>query len=997
MENGDQKRYWRSLKELACGPDFVHGVEAEFAESPLQIEGGPNRRGFLKAAGFTFASALVTSCGEAPVQKAMPYLAQPEGIVPGRSLYYASTCAGCTAGCGVLMKSRDGRPIKLEGNPEHPFSRGGLCAVGQASILGLYDSLRLKQPLVRGKPASWEEADRAIRRELARVRQANGAVRFLTQTITSPTKNAAIADFLKLFRDARHAIYDPLSVSALLDAHDETHGVRALPHYRFGNAEVIASFDADFLGTWISPVEFTEEYSRNRDPESRFSYHVQFESRMSLTGSKADRRVRVSQAEIPELLEQLADEIRGQSNPGTGAEIRDLAARLKNAKGRSLVISGSQDVAVQILCNEINHRLENYGSAVDLERPSYQRQGDDRELERLVAEVASGKVAALFMDGVNPAYDLPDGAAFPAYLKNVPLVVSFAGRMDETAALAHYVCPDHHPLESWSDAEAVSGTVSMSQPAVRPLGNTRPVLESLTGWAGVRKPVYEILREHWREQIFPRQKREASFEAFWERSVHDGFAAVEPHRFSPKPAHFPRRLQAVRAAAELDTYELVLYPKPGMLDGRHAYNPWLQELPDPITKITWDNYACLAPATAARLGLSEGDVVSVEVNGRKLEFPAVLQPGQHDKVVAIALGYGRKESQRFATIGPEWISARPSVGEDGLVGRNAAPFLTLEGGALRYSRAGARIKAAGRKYGLAATQSHHTLSVPRNLQPAGSETRPIVQELTLAAFLAGGAEHRPDEPERELWPPDHPSPGHRWGMAIDLTACTGCSACVIACQVENNTPVAGKDEVRRRREMHWMRIDRYYSGGPDDVEVAHQPMLCQQCEHAPCETVCPVLATVHSEEGLNQQIYNRCVGTRYCANNCPYKTRRFNWFNYVREDRLANMVLNPDVAVRSRGVMEKCTFCVQRIQEAKIEAKRTGVPLGDGDIQPACQQSCPARAIIFGDTNDPASEVSKLMRSRRRYRVLEEINVRPSVGYLKLVRNKEEAAGKTNG
>jgi molybdopterin-containing oxidoreductase family iron-sulfur binding subunit len=433
-------------------------------------------------------------------------------------------------------------------------------------------------------------------------------------------------------------------------------------------------------------------------------------------------------------------------------------------------------------------------------------------------------------------------------------------------------------------------------------------------------------------------------------------------------------------------YTIALHPTVGMLDGSHAYNPWLHELPDPIAKVTWDNFAAFSPAAASSLGLQDGDVVRIEA-GAVIELPVVVQPAQHDSVISIALGYGRKASERFAQLGPRWINARSSVNEDGRIGKNATPLLRLNDGLLRYERAGAKITRTGRRIELAATQIHHTVSVPAHLAPAGSAVRPIVQETTLRQLTEPAHEH---EQHEELWPDDHPYTGHRWGMAVDLNACTGCSACVIACQAENNTPVVGKDEVRRRREMHWIRIDRYYSGPPDDVEVAHQPMMCQQCDHAPCETVCPVLATVHSEEGLNQQIYNRCVGTRYCANNCPYKTRRFNWFDYPREDRLANMALNPDVTVRSRGVMEKCTFCVQRIQEAKIEAKLAGVPVKDGDIRTACEQACPANAIVFGDVNDPDSRVSRLARGDRQYRVLEELNVGPAVHYLKIVRTRGE-------
>ncbi len=933
---------------------------------------------------------MLTGCRQAPVNKAIPQLAQPEGFTPGRSYDYASTCAGCAAGCGVLVKTRDGRPIKLEGNPEHPVSRGGLCAAGQASILGLYDSLRFRQPLRGGKQTSWAAIDRELGARLEALGRDGGAVRFLTGTVTSPTIRAAISGFLERFRDARHVEYDALSCSAILDAHERTHGVRAVPRYRFDRAEVIVSFDADFLGAWISPVESTAGYMAGRNPEAgRFSWHAQIEPRLSLTGSKADRRFVRKPAEVAALLIELAAQI--DKGPA-GGDAGLLAERLRQARGRSLVVCGLQDAAAQEACNRINQSLGNYGATLDLDRPSLQRRGNDHETEELLREAASGRVSALLVWGANPVYDLPGGEA----LRAVPLIVSFAERMDETAAAAHYVCPDRHPLESWGDAEPVSGTLSLFQPAIQPLGGGRPLVESLAGWSGSPQSAYEILRASWRERVFPRQSVEADFEKFWERAVHDGYAVVEPARTAGRSRTAPLRPPPPVEAASRGAFDLVLYAKPGMPDGRHAYNPWLQELPDPVTKVTWDNYACLAPAAASRLGVAQGDVVRLEVAGRQLSLPVVVQPGQHEEVVAVALGYGNQGSGRFSKLSRWWLGGGPSVGENGLVGQNAAPMLEFASGVLRYARSGVVVSRTNRKHPLACTQEHHSLSVPKHLAPASGGIRPIVREVALADL--GKLPPPSRGPELELWPPDHAFPNHRWAMVVDLSACTGCSACVIACQVENNVPVVGKDEVRRNREMHWLRIDRYYSEAAGSVEVAHQPMMCQQCEHAPCETVCPVLATVHSEEGLNQQVYNRCVGTRYCANNCPYKARRFNWFEYAREDKLANMVLNPDVTVRSRGVMEKCTFCVQRIQEAKIEAKRRGERLRDGEIQTACQQSCPAKAITFGDLNDPKSRVSLLMRAKRRYRVLEEINVRPSVGYLRVVRNRPaEETGERHG
>lgn len=1035
----EKNKYWKSLPERDADPEFLRGAENEFAgELPVpaaqvtrrgladfvtrilpasadsqasfsrpEKDNGraglsPSRRDFLKAAGFTFAIATATGCSRAPLQNAIPLLNQPEEIVPGRAVFYATTCGGCGARCGVLAKVRDGRPVKLEGNPQHALSQGGLCAAGQASILGLYDSQRLKNPLRAGADSTWEVIDREIKERLESIRTGGGAVRFLTGTINSPTLRAQIADFLKPFADGRHVQYDAVSHSAILDAHEQTHGVRALPAYHFDRAEVVASFDADFLGTWISPVQFTADYRRARDLEakpSRFSYHVQFEPRMSVTGTKADRRVAMAPSETGALLSALADRIAKKSGKPfasaehtfpdhTNAVLDELADRLWAARGKSLVVSGSNDAREQVLVNFINHLLGNYGSTLEVDRPSLQAQGSDRDLEKFLTEVRAGKVQAVFVYSANPAYDLPGvGEA----LKRVPLLVSFAERKDETASLAHYICPDRNYLETWADAEPVSGRLGVTQPVILPLGNTRPVLLSLATWSGHPKPLYDILRDSWQARIYSRRTTQASFDEFWDTAVHDGYVEVKPEATRVKPFNMAA-VEAIAPSAPPQGFELVLYPTVAMQDGRNAHNPWLHELPDPINKVTWDNCASLSPAAAQKLGIQEGDVARIEVAGAPaLELPAYIQPGQHDNVVAVALGYGSTLSARFANIGPNWIDSKPSVGGNGLVGVNAAPLLALSGGALKYSAA-AKLAPTRRRQALATTQQHHTLTVPKKLAPKGSEPRPIIQDTSLAAFLKDPHAGVEDHVEKEdLWPADHPYNNIRWGMVVDLSACTGCSACVIACQAENNIPVVGKDEVRRNREMHWMRIDRYYSDLPGgEVAVAHQPLMCQQCENAPCETVCPVLATVHSEDGLNTQVYNRCVGTRYCANNCPYKGRRFNWFSYARNDQLQNLVLNPDVTVRSRGVMEKCTFCVQRLQAAKIEAKQRGTRVEDGAAQTACQQSCPAKAIYFGDLNDPNSQVSRMMKNPRRYRVLSELNVKPAVGYLTVVRNRPE-------
>jgi len=1110
MNQASTKTYWKSPHNPGNpAPPQENGLAVDGPSATgLQLKGNPplasesadglwslDRRRFLEAAGFSLSLATAAGCGRAPVVHALPFFKHPPGAVPDQLRYYGSTCAGCAAGCGLLAGTRDGRPLKMEGMPEHPLSQGGLCAVGQAQPLELYDSKRLHGPLKRGplkrgplkedKQVPWTEIDLDIANQLGEIKEAGGAVRLVTNTVTSPTLRGAIADFLGQFKDARHITLDAVSSSAILDAHEKTHGSRLLPHYRIDRAKVIVSFGADFLGTWISPVEFTASWCKNRPPtetDPSMSYHVQLESRLSLTGSNADRRLVIAPSEQQRVLRLLADRLAqhaGQpesSSPPTGspataasvagADLAEIAQRLWAARGQALVLCDSQDVNTQITVNRINHLLASYGKTLDIEHPSLQRQGNDREVAELVEELKHGQVAALLVAGTDLTYNLPGRQALADAIDKVRLVVSFAPRIDDFAAHAHYVCPDHHALESWGDAEPIHGLVSIVQPTIRPIYNTRSVLESLSNWsapAAAQKhsvTQYDLVRDYWRKQIMAQQEQ-TDFSQFWDRAVHDGFVRLQRKPVTSQPFQDSRPPDSKRTAEPTPQtgLTLVLYQKIGMPDSQHAQNPWLLELPDPITKVTWDNYVSVSQALAQEQSLEDGDVVRIQIGGEKgnpeqasLELPVFIQPGQHTRTVAIALAYGCPGTDRFAKVGPQWLESRLTVEPGQTVGKNGAPLISITKDTLRYVRQSVTLEKTGRKQTLASTQEHHSIDVPAAVAPHGAERRGMIQETTLAAYAldpyAGSPEaHHPatsqpgqnpaaepqpvrqqDSPqilpgkpsqdlprEAQLWPEDHPMEGHWWGMMIDLNACTGCSACVIACQSENNVPVVGKDEVRRQREMHWLRLDRYYStppesaskepnavendagrGGTDqngtDMEVYHQPMMCHHCDNAPCETVCPVLATVHGDEGLNEQAYNRCVGTRYCANNCPYKVRRFNWFKYTHDDTLQNLVLNPEVTVRSRGVMEKCSMCVQRIEAGKIAARRRGKPLTDGQIQTACQQSCPTRAIVFGDMNDPDSQVSTAIRNPRRYRVLEELNIRPSVGYLRMVKNTNSVA-----
>lgn len=972
-----------------------------------------SRRSFLQAAGFTLATAAA-GCTRAPERSRVAHLVQPEAAEPGKRLHYATTCGGCSAGCGVLATVRDGRPVKLEGMPGHPVSRGGLCAAGQASILGLYDGHRVKQPLHGGEPVPWSRVDALLKADLA---AAHGAVRMLTgsDAAASPSTRALIARFLAKFADGRHDVYDVLSASAIADAHQATHGVRAIPRIRFDRAQVVAAFEADFLGTWISPVEFAAAYAAHRP-----RMHLQVESRMTLTGSKADRRIVLAPGDIGAVMTALAASLAQRAGFGFDARvdlppglptatIDQLAEALWRARGRAVVVCGSEDATVQRLAILVNELLDAYGSTLDLTRPTLQRSGDDRSVGRLMRELESGTVDVLIASGVNPVHELPDGSRWGELLGAVPVLVAVSERIDETASLARYVCPPPHPLESWGDYEPVAGTLCLRQPTMAALGDTRSLDASLAAWSGSPLDALALLQRHWRDHVFDPSSDGASFEAFWDRSLRDGWI-TRAAKGSARQRFDPAAVSAMRRGPQPAAGTLVLaaYPSVALMDGRQGYNPWLLELPDPLTKVTWESCASLSPATARGLGVRDGDlvrVVPVADTGRSLdpdaersiEVPVVVQPGQHDDVVAVPVGFGQLVTRRFAGIGPDWMGAGRQHVAAGPVGANVASLVGPVRSGDEFTPTAVRVFATGRHRDLPRTQSHGRLCV------VGDDAWSADGGGALIRFVDAGQESRlsagvgTDHAARNLWGDGREYAGARWGMVIDLDACTGCSACVVACQVENNTPVVGRDEVRRRREMHWLRIDRYYVDGAHGVAMAHQPMTCHHCGNAPCESVCPVLATTHSSDGLNQQTYSRCIGTRYCMNNCPFKVRTFNWFDYARDERLENLVLNPDVTVRTRGVAEKCTFCVQRIQEARLAARMRGETPADGDVVPACAQTCATSALTFGDLNDPHSRVHRLAGSGRAYTLLDGLNLQPAIRYLSIRRRDGSDADDVNG
>ncbi len=978
-EIGNTTSYWKSPHELRDGSDQL--VILSNAPAPSNA----TRRDFLTLMGFTLAA--LTGCTRGPVQKAIPLLVGSNEMIPGVPNWYATTCAGCASSCSLLVKTRDGRPIKIEGNAQSQLFGGGTCAAGQATVLSLYDDERLRGPLWRGKPIVWEELDKRVMEFLNAAGNDKRKIVLVSGTIVSPSTRRIIEDWQRRHPNFKHVVYDAISVNALRAAQMECFGRAVIPHYRFDKARVIVGLEADFLGPWLSPVEFTRQYAENRKPEtgSRFSHHIQFESGFSLTGSNADLRVSLAPSQLgavaAALLVRVAQKAGIQDLPEAPDPLPDsrildeVGEKLWHHHGASLIVSGSQDISTQTVVNALNFFLGNVGKTIELVPASLQRCGDDAAMAELVEDMQRGDVGMLMLYGVNPGYDYVQADRFLEGLGRVALSISFNDRCDETSSQVDANCPDHHFLEAWGDAEPVELHFSLAQPTIAPLFETRAAQGSLLHWLGRDDDYYAYLREFWRQHIFPRQREIGEFDAFWDNSLRNGVTVFPAAHVGPTE-HFQGNWRAAvrtiheesmyTAPRKQDQFEVQLYEGVSLRDGRHANNPWLQELPDPISKTTWGNFAAIAPAAATQLGLRDGDIVSLGTDKVRITLPVFIQPGQHVRTISIALGYGRKK-----------------VGKAGAnVGANAFPLATMVSGFRRYSLSNITLEKTGKRETLATTQTHFAL-----------EGRPIVQEMTLENYRQPTV-GKPEAVLPSLWAA-RPDGDHSWGMLIDLSACTGCSACVVACQAENNIAVVGKDQVQRTREMHWIRIDRYYSGNEENPTSVHQPMMCQHCGHAPCETVCPVLATTHSSDGLNQQVYNRCIGTRYCANNCPYKVRRFNWFeyssnpeyDYTMESPLSRMVLNPDVTVRSRGVMEKCSLCVQRIQAGKLSAKQENRAVADGDIQTACQQACPAQAIVFGDFRDPASRVSRLRSSRRHYHVLEDLGTLPNVGYLAKVRS----------
>ncbi|OBX21723.1 molybdopterin-containing oxidoreductase family iron-sulfur binding subunit [Gelidibacter algens] len=1048
------KKYWKSVEELNTDSSIVEALrQNEFVEEIPTDEflgnkstlgtSATTRRDFLKYVGFSTAAVSLAAC-EGPIIKSIPYVVQPESIIPGVANFYATTIANGYDFASILVRTREGRPINIQNND---LGQTGANARVNASVLGLYDSMRLQAPVKNGNSISWETFDAETNQKLTDLTNSGKEIVLLTQTFASPSASKLISSFKEKYGNVRHVVYDAISVSGALDAYQAKYGERALPNYDFSKAATIVSVGADFLGDWCGGG-YDAGYALGRIPKNgKMSRHIQIEANMSLTGANADKRIPATPSQQRMVLAKIHGYITGQSVSADlpahiEKEVEKVASELRTAGSNGVLVTGFNDVNAQTIVLNINAALGS--KAFDTKSPITTRQGSDQAVSSLVMDMNAGKVGAIIMCGVNPLYTLPNANEFAEGLKKTELSIAFSMKADETALATQYIAATPHYLESWGDVELKKGHFALMQPTIRPLFDTRQFEEALLKWTGSDVSYHDFIKETWNNSILGGGSfNQALHDGVFSASSADTMAAIFGENMASNSTATPTETSAGTAfasttaisggdaaralvsAPKSDGFELTLYSKVGMGDGKQANNPWLQEFPDPISRVSWDNYLLVSKTDAAKLGIKNWHVadgglnsslVELTLNGVSEILPVIIQPGQAVGSIGMAFGYGRSKGLK----------------EEMQTGKNAYKFYED----FKETQSGASIKVVAGEHEFALIQLHNTL-MGRN---------DIIKETTLEIFNTkdksywnavpmvslNHIETPVTSPEVDLWDEFDRSMGHHFNLAIDLNACTGCGACVVACQAENNVPVVGKKEVRKSRDMYWLRIDRYYSseetfagdvekkenisgllgdngsvGVFDEMEsaamnnpqVAFQPIMCQHCNHAPCETVCPVAATSHGRQGQNQMVYNRCVGTRYCANNCPYKVRRFNWFSYNKNDEfdyymnddLGRMVLNPDVTVRSRGVMEKCSFCIQKTQKTILDAKLAGREIKDVEFHTACSAACDKGAMVFGDINDKESKVAKLKEDKRMYHLLEYIGTKPNVQYHTIVRNTTEA------
>ena len=1039
------KKYWQSVEELKGSSivetlsknEFVGDLPTdEFLGDKETLEASStSRRDFLKYVGFTTAAASLAAC-EGPVRKSIPYVVKPDDITVGVADWYATTIADGYDFANILVKTREGRPILVMPNND---ANGVTNARVQASVLSLYDSqLRLKEPQNRESFLTWDDADKQIKTKLDALKTNNESVVLLTGSLASPSTESIISEFIAAYPNVKHVVYDAVSESGALDAFEAMYGTRSLPTYHFDKAEVIVSVGADFLGDWQGGYD--KSYTAGRKPETgKMSRHIQFESNMTLTGANSDKRVVVKPSEQVFALINLYNAVTGSSLPSKStkadAAIKTVAKELKKAGSKAVVVTGLNDKNAQIIAMAINNALSS--EVMDVVATNNIRQGNDSDVAQLVADLKSGSVKGLITYNVNPLYSLAAANDIADKIKGLKLSVALSDQNDETASAFEFALPASHYLESWGDVSLTAGMHSLVQPTISPLFNSRQLQDVLLKWSGNSTSYYDYLKAYWASNVLGGQS--------WNQALHDGvFKGANSNSNTAKTLDVTAAASALNNATKPSEMELNLFTSTALGDGKQANNPWLQELPDPLTRASWDNYITMSMADARERGFTNpvkdngainGQYANVTVNGVTVSnIPVMIQPGQAKGSIGLALGYGRKQNLKDAM----------------MVGVNAYPLYINA----NHIQTGVTIEKTSGTHKFACTQVQKTIAgrhdilkqatlaqVNSSADPKHTWNKPAMASLNHKEVEANSV---------DLWDAHDRSVGHHFNLSIDLTSCTGCGACVVACHAENNVPVVGKDEMRVGRDMHWLRIDRYYSSETVDVgadqgkmsiqefskkypniaekdlerqyaekvlelsggdlfatiekesenpTVAFQPMMCQHCNHAPCETVCPVAATSHGRQGQNQMAYNRCVGTRYCANNCPYRVRRFNWFNYSNNnefdfnmnDEYGKMVLNPDVVVRSRGVMEKCSMCIQMTQATILKAKKEGRKIEKDEFATACSTACTTGAMVFGDVNNPDDEVAHLKEDKRAYHVLDYIGTKPNVVYQVKVNNTNEA------
>lgn len=1000
MSISEKNKFWKSLGDYNNSPEsikakhdeFLEGVVDNFDTSKLS---GISRRKFLALLSAS-AAITATACTDYRDKgEIIPYNKRPEEILPGVANYYASTCTACSLACGILVKTREGRPIKIDGNPDHPINKGKICAKGQASILSLYDPERLKQPKFNNQNVLWDEADYRIIEALNYATKNNKQIVIFTDKIFSPTTKKVLDEFVKKYPTTKIYSYSLINDKNRRDAWNESYGSYDIPRIKWNEAEIILSLDSDFIGIEGNYIENMRLFSEKREVIKKLDINRLYvaEGRLSATGMMADYRIRISPNQQLDFVYSIINELANANvisidssvknfvskysieKFGSKDKINNLLKDLSSNKGKAIIYAGdSLPKEIHIAVNYLNELLGGVNLYDWNNINKYYSLSSTKEIEDLILDINSDKVDVLIHFDSNPVFNLPDSFGYKNSLKKVKTIITLTESENESSVLGNFTLPINHMLESWGDASIRNNVYSTQQPVINPIFNTRQKESILLTWINQKfnaNNYKEFLYNNFNEIIYNKVKPLVDLKTFWQVTLHDGVVKLEgnstPLKFDMKS------ISNLKSKTYANGFTLQLTESYFIGDGRFANNGWLQETPHPVTKVTWDNYAAISPATAKELNVEMNDLIEISYNGKKVSLPVLVQPGMSEKTINVELGYGRTNA---GEVGNEvGFNLIPMIGKDlSLIIENVS------------------VKKIDGKYKLASTQEHHSLddTFVKDLH----RVRKIIQEGTVIEYKKNPKFLHEEKFENISITREHEYKGNKWAMAIDLNKCTSCSACVTSCNVENNIPVVGKDQVLVGREMQWMRIDRYYSGTPDDPIVSNQPMLCQQCDNAPCENVCPVNATNHSDDGLNQMVYNRCVGTRYCSNNCPYKVRRFNFFNFrdhfensYYENNLTAMLNNPEVTVRSRGVMEKCTFCIQRIMEARSNAIRDGKPLNGNDIKTACQVACPTNAISFGDVNDINSDVAKLRKHDLSYHVLEELNVKPNVTYIAKLRN----------